>query len=150
MREFDTKTNITVTDKDIAYWVITAFEGGSTHWCDEAKCVERDEHGQWVEITDDRYKSFQIDGCGPYANPEFWDNDKRGYLLHDEYDQKYVAKALTLSGLLKALNYQPPQVKGQSKNWYRKVVHNLITENYDAGDADSIVQVATLGEVVYG
>ena len=150
MREFAIRAEQTVTDQLVADWVITAFEGGSSYWCDLAECVERDDKGQWVEITGDRYKSFQIDGIGPYANPEFWENDKRGYRLHDEYDEKWIQKVLTLSGLLKALQYQPPKHKFATPNWYRKVVSSLITENYDAGDADTLVQVAVFGELVYG
>lgn len=139
-----------VTQKDIAYWVITAFEGGITYWCDGAEAMERDENGQWQKLTGDRYVANQIDGCGPYANPEFWENGLRGYRLYDPYEQKWCDHVLTMAAIRKALNYQPPKRKGISTNWFRKVVERLVEEDYDAGDADTIVQIAVFGEVVYG
>jgi hypothetical protein len=55
-----------------------------------------------------------------------------------------------MSAIKKALHYQPPKRKGESNNWYRKVVDRLLSEDYDAGDADALVQVAVFGELVYG
>jgi hypothetical protein len=150
MREYAIQAERRVTDGDIADIVITAMEGGSVYWCDKAEAVARDEHGDWQPIEGDQYDSFVVDGVGPYANPEFWDNDKRGYKMHDEYDEAWIPKVLTLSALLKATQYQPPHNKHQSDNWFRKVVDSVITGDFDAGDADTLVQVAVFGEVVYG
>lgn len=159
MREYTVKSETTVTDKDIAYWIITAFEGGIQYWCDNAKPVVRDEHGDWVdmsagkmrEIEDANSEGHDYAHGGPlYAMPEFWDNDKVGYRLFDPYEEAWVPKVLTLSAVLRALKYQPPKKKGISPNWYRKVVDRLISENYDAGDADSLVQIAVFNELVYG
>lgn len=146
------------TDKDLAYWIITAFEGGIDYWCDRVEPVERDDAGKWQPVTGDRYKHFQDHDtelgftCPPYANPLFWENGKRGYRLYDPYEQRWCDHVLTMSSMQKALQYQPPKRRGIgiSPNWYRKVVDRLLSEDYDAGDADTVVQVAVFGEVVYG
>jgi len=150
MRSFNVATEVTVTDELIAEWVITAFEGGMTYWADEVECVERDANGDWQGLPTERYESFKLDGCGPYTNPEFWENDSRGYRIYDLYEEAWIPKVLTLASLLKALKHQPKQVKGQSNNWFKKVVRSLCNEQYDAGDADILVQVAVFNEVVYG
>lgn len=150
MRAFNVTTEQTVTDELIAEWVITAFEGGITYWTEDVECMERDENGDWKGMKPERYESFRLEGCGPYTNPDFWENDSRGYRVYDPYEEAWVPKVLTLASLLKALKHQPKQVKGQSNNWFRKVVDRLVTEQYDANDADVIVQVAIFNEVVYG
>ena len=101
MREFKVKAEATVTDQDIADWVITAFEGGIGYWCDEIEPVERDENGDWYEMIGESYTQWQVDGVGAYANPLFWDNDKRGYRLKTD-EGEVVKKVLTLASLLKA------------------------------------------------
>jgi len=139
------------TDMDVAYWVITAFEGGSSYWCNKAEAVKRDQDGKWVRILGDDYDQWLCeDGVSPYANPLFWENGARGYRMWDEYEEKWCDHVLTLSSIQKALKYQPPKHQGQSRNWFRKTVDSLITEDYDAGDADTLVQVAVFGELVYG
>ena len=150
MREFTVQRGEAVSDKLIADWAITALEGGIGYWCDSAECVERDDHGNWQPLIHEGYSAFVVDGVGPYANPEFWDNDKRGYRLHDEYEESSIDKVLTLSAMLKALQHQPPSRKGVSDNWMRKVVDRLLSEQYDAEDADTLVQIAVFKEVVYG
>lgn len=150
MRSFNVAAEVTVTDELIADWVVTAFEGGILYWAAEVYCVERDEHGEWKGTPTERYKSFMKGGCGPYTNPDFWDNDKRGYRIYDINEEAWIPKVLTLAGLLKALKYQPKRVKGQSNNWFKKVVRRLVNEDYDADDADILVQIAVFNEVVYG
>lgn len=144
-------TEKAVNQQDIADWVITAFEGGITYWCDKAEAVKRDESGQWVRVLGDDYNQWLTeDSCSPYANPEFWFNDSRGYRLYDPYDEKWVEKVLTASALIKAFKYQPPKNKHMSPNWFRKVCDRMLSEDYDAGDADTLVQVAVFNELVYG
>lgn len=141
----------TYTDRDIAFWVITAFEGGSTYWCDRAEAVIRDaETGAFRPLTKDEYGMYAKGGVAPYANPEFWDNGKRGYRMWDEYEENWADHVLSMASIKKALHYQPPKRKAVSNNWFRKVVDRLLSEDYDAGDADTLVQVAVFGEVVYG
>lgn len=152
MREFTVslQDDHEITDQLIADWVITAFEGGSTYWFDKAECVKRDQKGEWVRVLGDDYDQWVEDGVGPYANPEFWDNDSRGYRLYDTYEEAWVSKVLTMSAMLKALKYQPPKQKHVSPNWFSKTVRSLIDEEYDAGDADALIQVAVFNELVYG
>lgn len=148
---FTVQRDRVVTQKDIAYWVITAFEGGSTYWCDSAEAVARDKNGEWQALTGDAYDQYVENGIGPYANPEFWENGLRGYRLYDPCEEAWVPTVLTMASIRHALNnYQPPKKRGISQNWFRKVVDRLIDEDYDAGDADTIVQIAVFGEVVYG
>ena len=150
MRAFNVSTESTVTDQLIADWAITAMEGGLGYWCDTARAVERDDHGDWQELKGERRDEFVVDGVGPYACPEFWYADSRGYQLYDPYEEEWVPKVLTLAGMLKALKHQPKLRKGVSDNWFRKVVDRLISEQYDAVDADTLVQIAVFNEVVYG
>lgn len=155
MRKFSVKSEATVTDQLIADIVITAFEGGSVYWCEGAQAVERDENGDWYEMIGEQYTQYQIDGVGAYANPEFWENDKRGYRLTTDEGEE-IKKVLTLASLLKALRWQQPKPTpaekrlGSSSNWFRKLVDRVVAEDYDAGDADTLVQVAVFNEVVYG
>ena len=143
------KSEQTINDQVIADIVITAFEGGITYWCNNVVPMERDDHGDWYEMIGEQYTQYQRDGVGAYATPEFWHNDSRGYRLIDD-EEGEIKKVLTASAIVKALHYQPPKVNGQSNNWYRKVVDLILAEEYDAGDADVVVQIAVLGELVYG
>jgi len=138
------------TDRDLAYWVITAMEGGIGYWCDKAEPVERGDDGQFYEMIGDSYTQWQIDGVGAYANPLFWENGKRGYRLWDEYEQAWIPEVLTMTSIQKALQFKPKKVKGQNPHWFRKVVDRLLSEDYDAEDADTLVQVAVFRELVYG
>jgi len=156
MREFQLKTETVITDRRIADIVVTAFEGGSSYWCSKAEPVERDDNGEWQLISAAR---FEVLGGGHepmYDNPEYWDNDKRGYRLYDEYDEIVIPKVLTLAGIIKALQWQQPKPTPKEKqyginpNWYRKVVDRIKDEEYDAADADAVVQIAVFNEVVYG
>lgn len=142
------KTEQSLSNEDIANIVITAFEGGSNYWIENTQCVYRNQKGEWTPVVEDQYAGFCVDGVGPYANEEFWHNDSFGYRVWTEEGR--IEKVLTASGIVKALHYQPPQRKGQSNNWMRKVVDRILNEEYDANDADVVVQIATLGEEVYG
>jgi hypothetical protein len=91
-----------------------------------------------------------------YDNPEFWDNDKRGYRLYDLYDEIVVPKVLTMAAIIKALQWQQPRPTPSQKsmginpNWFRKVVDNIRDENMDANDADAVIQIAVFNDLVYG
>lgn len=147
---FTVRTNHELTQSDIADIVITAFEGGINYWSGGCKPVKRDEKGQWVDISDREYEALKIDGCGAYANPEFWVNDSRGYMMWDAGEEAWIPKVLTASAIVKAFNYQPPKNKYATPNWFRKVCDRVFREQYDASDADVLVQVAVFNELVYG
>jgi hypothetical protein len=151
--EYKIKSEKTINDSLIADIVITAIESGHDgigYWCGHAEAVERDQKGDWKALVGPAYGEYVVDGIGPYANEEFWHNDSRGYRLTDSEEGAVIQKVLTASAIVKALHYQPPQVKGQSNNWYRKTVDRILDEQYDANDVDAVVQIAVLGEVVYG
>ena len=151
MREYNIKRDQVITDQLIADIAVTAFEGGISYWCDRAEAVKRNEHGEWERVLGDEYEGWLTEsGVSPYANPEFWDNGKRGYRLYDPYEERWCDHVLTMSGLLKAMHYQPPHRKGVSDNWFRKVIDRIASEQYDAADADCLVQIAVFGEGVYG
>ena len=155
IRTYVVQTETTVTDQDIADWVTTAFEGGVSYWCPNAEAVVRNDQGQWVPMSAGHMRAIEEAatpnhlGYPVYALPHFWDNDKVGYRLTDD-EGEVVPKVLTLAAVLKAFKYQPKQTKGTSGNWFRKICDRLISEDYDADDADNLVQVAVFGEVVYG
>jgi len=156
MREFKLKSETTVTDRMIADIVVTAFEGGISYWCSNAVPVERDDKGDWQIISAARFEVLAAGHAPMYDNPDFWENDKRGYMLHDEYEEKPIEKVLTLAGILTALQWQQPKPTPKEKqyginpNWFRAVVDRIKDEEYDAADADAVVQIAVFNEVVYG
>lgn len=155
MRKFTVQTEAIVTDQNVADWVTTAFEGGMTYWCPNAEAVVRNDYGQWVPMSAGAMREIEAaapedsSGYPLYALPHFWDNDKVGYRLTTDEDE-VVKKVLTLASVLKAFSYQPKQTKGLSDNWFRKVCARLISEDYDADDADALVQIAVFNELVYG
>jgi hypothetical protein len=135
--------------RGLADLVVTAIEGGISYWCDEIEYVERDDKGEWQVMSTERRESF---GNPAYDSPELWEGDKRGLKLTSRYpdDQDAILRPLTASSIRKAFKYQPPKNKYTSPNWFKKVVAEFARDNADAGDADVIVQVAVMDEVVYG
>lgn len=130
-----------VTTQEMAYWVITAFEGGINYWVNGATAVERTASG-WQELTGGRYEA-QMDGkCGPYANPEFWENPHHGYSILPEDDEP-CERVLTANRLIAG-------IQAMVRDQRNEEVTRLITEQYDANDADTLLQYALFSEVVYG
>lgn len=143
MKSFTIKTETDITTDDIANMVITAFEGGISYWCDLAVPVKlAATNTGWEPIEGNEYERMKIDGCAPYANPVFWETENVGYKLHDEYDEDWVPVILTRDTILKALNHPLPG--------YEDSIRRLLAEEYDAADADVLVQSAIFNEVVYG
>jgi hypothetical protein len=117
-------------------WVITAIEGGITYWA-----------GRFEYEPQDLYEELQakqIPGitCGLYTSQEFWE---RGGALRifdlEVQDGKEVAfpKLLTMDSIVSALPLLPTER-----------VDRLLDGQYDAEDADVLIQYAILGEVVFG
>ena len=138
-----------LSKRGIADLAVTAIEGGINYWCNLVYPVERDGHGEWINITKDRMEQFDSPA---YDDPNFWKADQRGYLMvpvNDE-DRDLVKRPLTANSLRGAFKHQPKQVNGQSNNWFGKLCKTLHNPGqYDAGDADTIVQIAVMDEVVY-
>lgn len=133
--------------QDVANIMITAFEGGISYWCPSAQAVELTASG-WQQLVGQRYDEQRIDGCGPYANPSFWDKTdiKRGYILFHDPDEEghfqKIERVVTVNRIGSAitkLNQINPEV-----------AMRIVTEQYDANDADVLIQVAAFEEVVYG
>lgn len=128
--------------KEIADLMTTAFEGGIDYWCGKARAVVRDEETrEWHEMDPVHRSSFSVDGVGAYANPEFWESPDRGYRLWND-DGEEVENILCRANLQGALNNMTQD--------YSDVLVRVYEEQYDAWDADTIVQFAVLGEIVYG
>ena len=143
MKSFKVKTEATITSADIANMVITAFEGGISYWCGEVELIEFTMCNGWQPVSTKRYDELMIDGCGPYANPELWEVDEHniGYRFTDD-EGETIATILSVATILKALNHPLPN--------YEECIRRLLTEEYDAADADVLVQSAIFNEVVYG
>jgi len=139
----------TLSKRDMADLAVTALEGGIGYWAGEIEYVERDSNGDWQTMSDERRQSF---GNPAYDAEEFWHNDSRGIQISTQYDedQDVIKRPLTLSSIRKAFKYQPPQRRGGSKNWFPKLCKTLLNPGeYDCSDADTIVQIAVMDEVVY-
>lgn len=130
--------------QDVANWVITAFEGGSNYWIETAKTVYRDEgqHGTlWRDMLRRERDQFVKDGVGPYADPEFWASPDRGYLI--DFDQGQECEVLNVTKIAEGVQ------KMSDAGLFERVAR-LLDGEYDAEDADVLVQYALLGELVYG
>lgn len=115
--------NIKVNAEDIDDIMACALEGGITYWCDEAKVV-------------DEY-------LGEYAS----DQISRGgeLLLHDmeENEECLLDKKKFLRGLKIFLNNSEGKICKLDSGY------EVDPANIDANDADSIIQYAIFGELVY-
>lgn len=122
--ELNVERTLKITEEDIDGIMVGALEGGINYWCCEAEVV-----GEYLN----EWASHQISKGGKL-------------LLHDaEEDDVYE---LTLEKFLSGI-----------KKWYEnggdvygavKKNGTIDCSNIDAGDADSIVQYAIFGELVFG
>lgn len=115
--------NIKVNAEDIDDIMACALEGGITYWCDEARVV-----GEYLG----EYASDQISRGGQL-------------LLHDmEAEETYLLnKEKFLSGLKLFLN------DSEGKICKLDGGYGVDPANIDSNDADSIIQYAIFGELVY-
>ena len=135
--------------KDLTDLVITAFEGGIDYWCFRAReyvAIEKvgDKTRYRVMTKEERAEWRDEYGCGPYTNADFWEGKKRGYALWFEEGEKPVL--LTMTKLRKAFDneYFDDELG-------KKVLKRFANPGEaDAWDADTLVQIAVFGEVVYG
>jgi len=139
-----------MSKRDMADLAVTAIEGGIGYWCDKIEYVQRDAHGEWQPMTEETLSAFDEPR---YDDENFWEGDIRGVLLSTQYpeDADVIKRPLTASSIRKAFKYQPKHNKYSSKNWFPKLCKLLHKPgDYDCGDADTIVQIAVMDEVVYG
>jgi len=134
-----------VTNETIAYWAVTAFEGGISYWCDTAEVMQFSSSG-WHLATPSQHVAWRTEsGCGPYANPEFWASENRGYRLTTD-DGDFVTVILSRNRILLALQ----KMADSDIKHERNTAERLLTEEYDADDADYLIQMSVFDEVVYG
>lgn len=115
--------NIKVNAEDIDGIMACALEGGITFWCDEARVV-----GEYLG----KYASDQISRGGQL-------------LLHDmEEEETYLLnKEKFLKGLKIFLDNSEGKICKLDSGY------EVDPANIDANDADSIIQYAIFGELVY-
>ena len=115
--------NIKVNAEDIDDIMVCALEGGITFWCDEARVV-----GEYLG----EYASDQISRGGQL-------------LLHDmEEEETYLLnKEKFMKGLKIFLDNNEGKICKLDSGY------EVDPANIDANDADSIIQYAIFGELVY-
>jgi hypothetical protein len=120
---------IEISDELIEYILCSAFEGGITYWADNISCKDNKdmkEVGGWKHEYLTRTKK----------------KDAVMYIHEAETGEKYpITKKSIIDALQKMDN---PEYK------YTKALGRILSETYDADDADIVVQTACFGEVVFG
>lgn len=145
MRLITLKQRKELSNEDIANIVITAFEGGSNYWMEGASSAMLTASG-WHTMSNDQHVLWRTeDGFGPYANPTFWENDARGYVVRIE-DNESATYVLTARRISDALQY----MANDENLRVNDVAARLLNEDYDADDADYLIQMSVFDEVVYG
>lgn len=120
----EVEIKLSVTEEDIDDIMCTALEGGITYWCNKAKVV-----GEYL---------------GEYGHEQI----ARGGTL-ELYDMEDDAVyELTREKLLNGIKLAVEHGYYNDYGWYAG--HYLDTCNVDAYVADTIVQLAIFGEVIYG
>ena len=118
-----------ISDELIEDILCTAFEGGITYWADNISC-EDNKHmskvGGWKHEYLTRTKK----------------KDAVMYIHELETGEKYpITKKLIIDAL---------QKMDDPEYGWTKALDRILNEQYDADDADIVVQTACFGEVVYG
>lgn len=109
-----------LTPQEVADIVVTAFEGGISYWCGSAQ---------------------QVGGAPTtvrpwYSDPDFYTQPFEIVLTDLETDDEY---SLTSENLQKAF-----------REISSDLLKAIISGDYDAWDADTIIQLAVFGQVVFG
>lgn len=119
---------IEISDELIENLLCTAFEGGITYWADNVSCEDNKDMkkvGGWKHeyLTKTKKKDAKL-------------------IIHITIDDKV---SITKKSIIDALQkMDTPEYK------YTKALNRILNEQYDADDADIVVQTACFGEVVYG
>ena len=120
---------IEISDELIEYILCSAFEGGITYWAENVSCKDNKDMkkvGGWKHEYLTRTKK----------------KDAVMYIHESETGEKYP---ITKKSIIDALQkMDSPEYK------YTKALDRILNEEYDADDADIVVQTACFGEVVYG
>jgi hypothetical protein len=126
------ETKITQTTLEDA--IITALEGGSNYWYQ----LNTDEFKKDLP-SPERCLSERI-GEALYNNPDFKLNVYD--LESEDEDNPELLGTVTQASCVKAFQLMAEK--------HSDAFGNLMSENYDANDADIFFQLATMGEVTFG
>ena len=121
-----TKT-IVITDELIENLLCTAFEGGSTYWAENISCEDIEDMKKVGGYKSEYLTKTKKDNAVMY--------------IHVEDDKHPITKKSIINALQKMDN---PKYK------YTKALSRIINEEYDADDADVVLQTACFGQVIYG
>ena len=120
---------VEISDELIEDILCTAFEGGITYWADNISC-------------EDNKDMKKVGGCKHEYLTKTKKKDAVMY-IHDISDEQ--KHPITKKSIIDALQkMDSPEYK------YTKALSRILNEQYDADDADIVVQTACFGEVVYG
>ena len=120
--------SVPISDKMIEYILSSAFEGGSTYWANNVSFHNKEDGekvGGWKHkyLTTTKLKDAKL-------------------IIHTiEGGQVAFRKKSIIHALQKM---DKPEYK------YTKALNRILNEQWDADDADIVVQTACFGEVVYG
>ena len=120
---------IEISDELIEYILCAAFEGGITYWAENISCKDNKD----------------MKKVGGYKSEYLTKTKKKDaviYVHESETGEKYP---ITKKSIIDALQkMDTPEYK------YTKALNRLLNGDWDALDADIVVQTACFGEVVYG
>ena len=120
--------SIRCTDEDIDDIMCAALEGGVNYWCDKA-VVEGEYLGEYASEQISRNGSLKFHTVEPFD-----DEETEWYVLDKE---KFMTG-------LKLFLEDPVRLAGAICR------DGLDPCNIDAGDADTIIQLALFGDIIYG
>lgn len=132
MHDFKLNITKTVTAVDLSYILCAAVEGGSNYWLNDYSPVATREVIEGSGDDSQNYVALTLQVPAPDDTAECCEPAKVADITLDS-----IAKAIA------ALSSDPAKYKV-----YEGYTFDL--ENYDAGDADLVLQVAVFDEVVYG
>ena len=117
-----------ISDEMIEYLLCSAFEGGSTYWANNVSCHNKEDMqkvGGWKHeyLTKTKLKDAKL-------------------IMHTD-DGCEVA--FSKKSIIDAL-----QMTDDPKNGCTKALNRILFGDWDAGDADIVLQMACFKEVVYG
>ena len=118
---------VEISDELIEHILCSAFEGGIVYWADNVSCEDKEDMqkvGGWKHeyLTKTKKKDAKLTISG------------YGFICS-------ITKKSIIDALQKMDN---PEYK------YTKALGRILSESWDADDADIVVQTACFGEVVYG
>jgi len=120
---------IEISDELIEDILCSAFEGGITYWANNISC-------------EDNKDMKKVGGWKHEYLTKTKKKDAVMYIHESETGEKYpITKKLIIDALQKM---DTPEYN------YTKALNRILSEQYDADDADIVVQTACFGSVVYG